>query len=201
MYCKVRPCGNRAGTRPKSPAICCSPRMRRVISSCSSPRIPFRWRPRKSSGNQWQIQFGGGTYYGRGAAARAISLVPASPCPVRWQSCRRLAFRECVVQYLAAGKSPNRRNFGGRLFPMKWFRWWWLLLLVPMAAGLARLHFDSEILDLLPANVRAVQGLKLYQQHFTNARELVDHRPGSGCGCRQKRGPGALRPPCARART
>jgi predicted exporter/lauroyl/myristoyl acyltransferase len=56
---------------------------------------------------------------------------------------------------------------------MKWFRWWWLLVLVPIAIGVGRLHFDSEILDLLPANVPAVQGLKLYQQHFTNARELV----------------------------
>ncbi|HWY30580.1 MAG TPA: MMPL family transporter [Candidatus Acidoferrum sp.] len=56
---------------------------------------------------------------------------------------------------------------------MKWIRWWWLLLLVPMAIGFARLRFDSEILDLLPAKVRAVQGLKLYQQHFTNARELI----------------------------
>jgi hypothetical protein len=56
---------------------------------------------------------------------------------------------------------------------MKWFRWWWLLLLVPIAAGLARLHFDVEVLDLLPANVPAVQGLKIYQQHFANARELI----------------------------
>ena len=56
---------------------------------------------------------------------------------------------------------------------MKWFRWWWLLLLIPIAAGLARLHFDVEVLDLLPANVPAVQGLKLYQQHFANARELI----------------------------
>jgi len=56
---------------------------------------------------------------------------------------------------------------------MKWFRWWWLLLLVPIVAGLARLHFDVEVLDLLPANVPAVQGLKLYQQHFANARELI----------------------------
>src|SRR5579863_3016874 len=56
---------------------------------------------------------------------------------------------------------------------MKWFRWWWLLLLVPMAMGFARLRFDSEVLDLLPTKVRAVQGLKLYQQHFTNARELI----------------------------
>jgi predicted exporter len=56
---------------------------------------------------------------------------------------------------------------------MKWFRWWWLLLLVPIFAGLARLHFDVEVLDLLPANVPAVQGLKIYQQHFANARELI----------------------------
>ena len=55
---------------------------------------------------------------------------------------------------------------------MKWFRWWWLLL-IPIAAGIARLRFDAEILDLLPANVRAVAGLKIYQQHFTNARELI----------------------------
>jgi len=56
---------------------------------------------------------------------------------------------------------------------MKWFRPWWLLLLIPIALGLARLHFDVEILDLLPANIPAVQGLKIYQQHFANARELI----------------------------
>ncbi|MGA2788624.1 MAG: MMPL family transporter [Verrucomicrobiota bacterium] len=55
----------------------------------------------------------------------------------------------------------------------RWFHWWWLLLLVPIILGLARLHFDVEMLDLLPANVPAVQGLKLFQQHFTNARELI----------------------------
>jgi predicted exporter/lauroyl/myristoyl acyltransferase len=53
------------------------------------------------------------------------------------------------------------------------FRWWWLLLFVPIAAGVARLRFDVEVLDLLPANVRAVAGLKLYQQHFINSRELI----------------------------
>jgi predicted exporter/lauroyl/myristoyl acyltransferase len=56
---------------------------------------------------------------------------------------------------------------------MKWFRPWSLLLLIPIVLGLARLHFDVEILDLLPANVPAVQGLKIYQQHFANARELI----------------------------
>ncbi len=55
----------------------------------------------------------------------------------------------------------------------RWFQWWWLLLLIPIALGVARLRFDAEILDLLPANVRAVAGLKIYQQHFTNARELI----------------------------
>src|SRR5271154_6394222 len=56
---------------------------------------------------------------------------------------------------------------------MKQFRWWWLLLLVPVVAGLARLHLDAEMLDLLPAGIPAVQGLKIYQQHFTDARELI----------------------------
>jgi predicted exporter/lauroyl/myristoyl acyltransferase len=55
----------------------------------------------------------------------------------------------------------------------RWFRWWWLALLVPVVAGLARLRFDAEVLDLLPANVSAVEGLKIYQRHFAAARELI----------------------------
>ncbi|MBU6408745.1 MAG: MMPL family transporter [Verrucomicrobia bacterium] len=56
---------------------------------------------------------------------------------------------------------------------MKWIRWWWFLFLIPVAAGLLRLHFDTEVLDLLPADVSAVQGLKIYQSHFSSARELI----------------------------
>src|SRR3954470_15845108 len=52
-------------------------------------------------------------------------------------------------------------------------RWIWLLLLVPVGFGLARLRFDVEVFDLLPKNLPAVEGLKLYQQHFANARELI----------------------------
>ncbi len=52
-------------------------------------------------------------------------------------------------------------------------RWLWLLLLVPIAFGLMRLRFDVEVFDLLPANLQVVAGLKLYQQHFANARELI----------------------------
>ena len=49
----------------------------------------------------------------------------------------------------------------------------WIVLPVLIAIGLARLHFDVEVLDLLPSNNRAVEGLKLYQQRFSNARELI----------------------------
>ncbi|HUC83897.1 MAG TPA: MMPL family transporter [Candidatus Acidoferrales bacterium] len=52
-------------------------------------------------------------------------------------------------------------------------RWWWALLVVAVGLGLYRLRFDVDVLDLLPPDEPTVQGLKLYQQHFTNARELV----------------------------
>src|SRR5215471_7834327 len=52
-------------------------------------------------------------------------------------------------------------------------RWLWLLLLVPVLIGLTRLRFDVEVFDLLPPDLPAVQGLKLYQEHFGNARELI----------------------------
>ncbi|HEY2953485.1 MAG TPA: MMPL family transporter, partial [Verrucomicrobiae bacterium] len=51
--------------------------------------------------------------------------------------------------------------------------WLWLLLLVPIAFGLARLRFDVEVLNLLPSDFPAVRGLKLYQTDFANARELI----------------------------
>lgn len=51
--------------------------------------------------------------------------------------------------------------------------WLWFLLLVPLALGISRLRFEVEILNLLPAKLGVVQGLKLYQQHFANARELI----------------------------
>ena len=64
----------------------------------------------------------------------------------------------------AVGPPPSLKHPG---------RWFWLLLLVPVVVGLARLRFDVEIFDLLPANLPAVRGLKLYQENFANARELL----------------------------
>src|SRR6185369_6101405 len=91
--------------------------------------------------------------------------------------------------YLAPRKSRNRRGLGRLFFSMKPppgprgastnpslkhpGRWLWLLLLVPVALGLTRLRFDVEVFDLLPPSLPAVEGLKLYQEHFANARELI----------------------------
>ncbi|HPU55636.1 MAG TPA: MMPL family transporter, partial [Verrucomicrobiota bacterium] len=39
--------------------------------------------------------------------------------------------------------------------------------------GLLRLHFDVEVLNLLPSELPAVQGLRIHQEHFADARELI----------------------------
>ena len=52
-------------------------------------------------------------------------------------------------------------------------RWPWLLLLIPLAAGLIRLRFDADVLNLLPGDLPSVVALRLHQQYFTNARELL----------------------------
>ena len=52
-------------------------------------------------------------------------------------------------------------------------RWWWLILAVLAGVGWWRVRIDVEMLNLLPPDQPAVQGLKLYQQHFANARELI----------------------------
>ncbi len=54
------------------------------------------------------------------------------------------------------------------------FQWWWVAILVlPIGFGLLRLRMDVEVLNLLPADVPAVHGLKLQQRYFANMRELV----------------------------
>lgn len=49
----------------------------------------------------------------------------------------------------------------------------WPLLLLALVAGVARLRFDTEILNLLPADLEVTEGLKLFQRHFSDARELI----------------------------
>jgi predicted RND superfamily exporter protein/lauroyl/myristoyl acyltransferase len=52
-------------------------------------------------------------------------------------------------------------------------RWWWALLVLAVGLGVCRLRFDVDVLNLLPPDEPTVQGLKLYEKHFTNARELL----------------------------
>jgi predicted RND superfamily exporter protein len=52
-------------------------------------------------------------------------------------------------------------------------RWFTILLLLAIVAGCWRLHFTAQILDLLPGDLKVVQGLKLYQDNFSNNRELI----------------------------
>jgi predicted exporter/lauroyl/myristoyl acyltransferase len=52
-------------------------------------------------------------------------------------------------------------------------RWFLVVLLVAIVAGCFRLHFDVQILDLLPPGLKVVEGLKLYQENFSNNRELI----------------------------
>jgi predicted exporter len=52
-------------------------------------------------------------------------------------------------------------------------RWAWLALLAPVFLGLARLRFDADVLNLLPADLPAVRGLRLQQQHFARDAELI----------------------------
>src|SRR5687767_1396217 len=57
---------------------------------------------------------------------------------------------------------------------MKRGRFWiWLGLVLLIGAGLTRLRFDVEVLNLLPTQLPVAQGLKDYQQNFADARELI----------------------------
>src|SRR5262245_14413314 len=56
---------------------------------------------------------------------------------------------------------------------MKRGHWLWLLALVPLAFGMARLRFDVEVLNLLPQNLPVVEGLKVYQRFFPSSQELI----------------------------
>jgi predicted RND superfamily exporter protein/lauroyl/myristoyl acyltransferase len=51
--------------------------------------------------------------------------------------------------------------------------WIGLLFALLIVAGLFRLRFDVDVLNLLPGDLPVVQGLKLYQHNFTDARELI----------------------------
>ncbi|MSU64142.1 MAG: hypothetical protein EXS31_17410 [Pedosphaera sp.] len=76
---------------------------------------------------------------------------------------------------MEVGERPHGRDVGGLRRSMMRFahRWMWLLGLALVTLGAARLRFDVEIMNLLPGNLGVARGIKAYQQHFANARELI----------------------------
>jgi len=77
-----------------------------------------------------------------------------------------------------AARVPH--GFGGaERFPGWWNltpRWAWAITALLGLLGLAgalRLEIDVEVLNLLPTDSDAAQGVRLYQRNFLNARELV----------------------------
>jgi len=59
---------------------------------------------------------------------------------------------------------------------------WWVVLTLVVVFGLSRLRIDVDVLNLLPPNQPGVEGLKLHQEHFSNARELIITLRGSDAG-------------------
>ncbi len=53
--------------------------------------------------------------------------------------------------------------------------WYWvgLILGLLIIAGLIRLRFDVDVLNLLPKDLPVVKGLELYQRYFTDSSELM----------------------------
>ena len=49
----------------------------------------------------------------------------------------------------------------------------WVIGLLLIVGGFLRLRFDVDVLNLLPADIPAVEGLKLHQKYFANANELI----------------------------
>lgn len=52
-------------------------------------------------------------------------------------------------------------------------RWLWFFLALPLVAGIARLRFDVDVLNLLPNSLPEVRGLQIHQRHFVNAQQLL----------------------------
>jgi predicted RND superfamily exporter protein len=55
-------------------------------------------------------------------------------------------------------------------------RWRWVLLAVLLLAtglGLGRIRVDANVLDLLPPDLVAVRGLKVFLGHFGQPHELI----------------------------
>lgn len=55
----------------------------------------------------------------------------------------------------------------------KYWLWAGAIFIFLVIAGMTRLRFDTDVLDLLPNDLPVVQGLQIYQRYFTDSRELI----------------------------
>src|SRR5437762_13569418 len=76
-------------------------------------------------------------------------------------------------QQRLADQQSTRRDAGRLPRSVKHSRAWLLLFIAPILLGLFRLRFDTDVLNLLPNDLPAVEGLKLYHKHFANNREVI----------------------------
>src|SRR5947199_10485976 len=76
-------------------------------------------------------------------------------------------------QQRLADQQSTRRDAGRLPRSVKFSRAWLLLLIAPILLGLFRLRFDTEVLNLLPNDLPAVQGLKLSHKYFANNPEVI----------------------------
>ena len=116
------------------------------------------------------------SYRGRGDPPAALGLARPRRRARTTRRPRRMALASDRPRPMATGTPTHRGAARGLPPPMNdrlRSRWLLLVLLLPALIGLSRLRFNVEVLDLLPADVPAVQGLKSYQQHFANTRELI----------------------------
>jgi len=67
--------------------------------------------------------------------------------------------------------ADDRSKFYKNLFRWRWVCW--ALLLLATGLGLSRIRVDANVLDLLPPDLVAVRGLKIFLGHFGQPHELI----------------------------
>jgi len=110
-------------TAPSSPATSCwRQRKWNFFHPVSQKSLPAGGRT--SSGDQWQMNRRGQNTHGTDVARRRI-VSSGLNCRARSVTQASVVIgnspRETIM---AIGKSTHGRNVGGRIFPLKWFRWW-----------------------------------------------------------------------------
>ena len=141
-------------------------------------KTPLPFIEAQSTTNAWQLHSipDNKTYTGRGKPPVRASWLWLPRCLSGTTPPKPLRLAKFGKQRLAARKHRHRR-ISGRL-PDSMTRKFRYSVIAYTAAcssspGMFRLRFDTDVLNLLPDDLPVVQGLQLYQRHFTDSRELI----------------------------